>query len=142
MATIGEDLIAVLVGSTNVTGIAGTRVQQNSVNVDDDFPRIWLGRSGSEEDLDLSAVGGLRRDDFDVECMAEGTQANDTGLDSAIDLAEKAKTLLSGKRGSFGSRSVQGVFVLDHDDDYVPKGITEDGVHIAALQVQIWYATT
>ena len=136
MATIGENIRTVLLAdSTGVNAIVDGRVHQNNVPESIPMPRVWYTRAASFEDVDNAGVGGLTDSSWDIECHAED-------LGDALNLADKVKSLLNGTKGSFGDDSVQGVFVEDHDDDYLPKGIGEDDdshIHVASISAQIWH---
>jgi len=138
MATIGENIRTVLVAdSTGVNALVSGRVHQNSVPESLTMPRVWYTRASSFEDMDNGGIGGLTDSSWDIECHAED-------LDVALNLATAVKTLLNGKSGDFGSTAdadqVQGIFVEDHDDDYLPKGLGENDdnhIHVAAISAQI-----
>jgi hypothetical protein len=141
MADIGENLRTAIVSSTAVLHVfadaaGANRVCQAIEPEEPEHPRIWYGRSGSNEDVDLAGAGGLVEDTFDVEVISDD-------LDEAQDIAMVVKRFLNGKRGTFGGGSVQGIFVQDHNDDYIPRGISdESGLNVAALSVSIWYSST
>jgi hypothetical protein len=138
--SIGENLRAFLVASTGVTafvstGSTGARIHQNIIPQPMIRPAIWFIRSGSFQDVTNAGDGLLTDTNWDLECQ-------DEDIENALDLAEEVKTVLNGHFGTFGSSTtcVKGIFVTDHDDDYIPKGIGEDDdehIHVAALNVQI-----
>lgn len=136
MATIGENIRKVLLAdSTGVNAIVSGRVHQNSIPETITMPRVWYTRASSVEEVDNDGVGGLTESSWDIECHAED-------LDDALNLADNVKSLLNGTKGSFGDDTVQGIFVEDHDDDYLPKGLGEDDdshIHVASISAQIWH---
>lgn len=141
MADIAENLGTVIVGSTAILAVFPGAATPNAVvqSVEPEYPphpRIWYGRNGSNEELTLDAAGGLVEHTFDVEVISDD-------LDECQDIASVVKRYLHGKRGTFGTQTVQGVFVEDQTDDYVPRGLSgEEGLHVAALSVNIWHAST
>jgi hypothetical protein len=142
MSSIGENLRTFIVGSTSLStyfdaidGI-GT-VEQNTIRQDAPSPRIWYQRNQQSEDLDVDGTGGLVESTWDIEVHSESPDGQ------SLDIADVLKARLHGHKGAFGDQSVQGVFVEDHDDDYLPKGVaSEDGLYVAALSAKIFFATT
>jgi hypothetical protein len=113
----------------------GGRVHQNIVpehqgNV---FPRCWYQRLRRQDDLDLDGTRGESSEsEYTVECQS-------VTLSEAIAAADAIRTALNGKRGTFGSMSVKGVFVEDQDDSYEPRGIgADEWAHVSALRVRIF----
>jgi len=141
MASIGEDLRTHIVNSTACqalfTSIAADGcVEQNTIRQQAPSPRIWYQRGSSEEPVDCAGVGGLVESTWDIECHSDD-------LDQALDLADAVKRRLNGHFGSFGTGRVMGVFVEDHDDDYIPAGVgSEEGLYVAAISARIIFATT
>lgn len=136
MTTVGEDFIAFLVADT--TGVNDTvsgRVHQNVVPQGSVFPHIWIGRTEQEKPRTNDKAGGITRARFDVECKGGGAGAS-------IELADKVKDRIDNYQGAFGNSRAQGIFVEDHDDDYIPKGGgLDEGIHSADLDVLIWFST-
>lgn len=141
MADIAENLRSVIVNSTAILAVMPTAAEPHAVEQSGnpespDHPRIWYGRSGANEELDLSGTGGLTQQTFDLEVISDD-------LDQAQDIAAAVKKYLNGKRGTFGSGTVQGVFVNDQSDDYLPRGISdESGLAVAAINITIWHDST
>lgn len=132
MASVTEDLIAFLLSDADVTHLVGQRVHANHVPEKSSYPHIWLARSGKEKDRDLDGQGGITRHLFDLECISPD-------LGDAQDVADAVDDRLAGHRGTFGTRRVQGVFLDDQDDDYIPRGTGgDDGLMVVAQQVTIW----
>lgn len=136
MATIGENIRAAMIAdSTGVEALVSGRIHQNNVPESIVHPRVWFTRAASFEEVDNDGNGGLTDSSWDIECHA-------LTLDAAESVADAVKTLLNGHRGAFGGDTVQGIFVEDHDDDYLPKGLGEDDnnhIHVASISAQIWH---
>ena len=141
MADIGENLRTVIIGSTalraamtNYAAIGA--VEQDTYRESPPLPRIWFSRSIQNEEIDLSGTGGLEQSSWDIEVQSDV-------IGTAQTIAAVVKRYLNGKRGTFGTQTVQGVFVNDHDDDYIPRSIaSEDGIYVAAMSADIWFAST
>ncbi len=136
MASIGENLRTFLVGSTAIQDLfddveAPNVVAQTAWPEDPPMPRIWYGRAGQEEPRDLDGCGGLVFSLWDIECQS-------VDLDEVLAIADAVKARLDAHSGAMGDQVTQGVFVTDHDDDYVWKSVgADDGINASALQVQI-----
>jgi len=131
----------VVVGSTALLAVfsdaAAPQSMQQAGNPESPaHPRIWYGRTGASEEVDLAGDGGLTEEHFDLEVISDD-------LDEAQHIASVVKRFLNGKRGTFGTQTVQGVFVNDHNDDYIPRGISdESGLNVAAISITIWHEST
>uniref|UniRef100_A0A6M3L9Y2 DUF3168 domain-containing protein n=1 Tax=viral metagenome TaxID=1070528 RepID=A0A6M3L9Y2_9ZZZZ len=134
MSSIGEDIKAYLLADiTGVNAIVSGRVHQNHVPIIASMPHIWYGRSADEEVTCMDGGTGLHRCNFDVECIA-------SSADAAIDLADAVKSRLHTSSSTTGGVNILVMFVNDHDDNYVPKGLgSDDGSHVSALDVRILY---
>lgn len=133
MADMGENIRTVIVANAGINAVVAGRVHQSVVPESLTMPRIWYTRAASFEDVDFDGIGGLVDESWDIECHA-------LSLDEAQDLSALVKPLFNGKRGTFGTDTIGGSFVEDHDDDYLPKGIGEDDdshIHVAAISLQI-----
>lgn len=136
MASIGEDLIAFVIADSAIATLVDQRVHQNHMPEQSSYPAVWLMRSGKEKDRDLDGQGGIVRHTFDVEALSPD-------MDEAEELGDALENRLAGHKGTFGARTVQGVFVDDADDDYIPRGNAgDDGISVVAQQVTIWAAAT
>jgi len=141
VASIGEDIRSFIVGSTSIathfTAISKIGVvEQNKVRQDAPDPRIWFQRDQSNETTDLSGTGGLVESRWNIEVHSNSD-------DNRFNIMDAVKRRMNGYLGTFGSRSVQGVFIEDHDDDYFPRGVgTEDGLYVAAASAVIWFTST
>lgn len=134
MADLGENLRTFLLADATILGLVSTRAAQGVVPQERAQPYLWFELRGTENDDCLDdAVGHVPwKYLFDVECIA-----ND--IDTAQALAARVKAIAHLYRGSFGTQNVMGVFVEDHNDEYVPRGAGSDmdGLHVAALSLEI-----
>ena len=133
--SIGEDFRTALISSTAIDAIiSGSSgiglIAQGHTAEDVDPPRIWFERASSDEELDVGGTGGIVDTHFNVECISED-------VDECQDLADAVKGFLHGKIGLLGTIHAQFVFVTDHDDDYVPRADTDQGLFIGALDVHV-----
>lgn len=141
MNSVEENLIAHLRSNANVSPLVNDRIHQNHVPETSRWPKIWLARSAENTPLSLSGEeagqsGVLTQTNFDIECISDD-------MGQAIDLGNKTKSALHGTKGSFGLGTVQGVFVSEKDDQYVPKGVGDDSpLHWTAMTVTVWHLTT
>lgn len=132
MASIGEDLRTFLLADAGISAAVGTRIHQDIAPQGYDGQYIWFGRGGTENEDMLDSVAGEKsfREFFDIETISRD-------INESLSLA----ALVKGKhnsRATFGSGTIQGLFVTDHADDYIPRGIGQDsGLFVAALQLEI-----
>jgi hypothetical protein len=137
MASLGEDIRSAIVGSTAILAeFAGAAkphaCEQNTYPENPPDPRIYFRRAREETDRFLNGDPMTTESEWDVECIG-------TGDDTVLDLAAVVKSTFDGHSGTFGARTVQAVFVEDHDDDYIPRGVgSEDGFTVAALRLRIF----
>lgn len=135
MTTMPEDLRTFVVGTTGITGLVGTRCHYNKTHQESPRPNIWFRVTSDNEDLTMDGVGGMHEADVDMECCAL-TES------SAQSVADALKTRLHGYKGAMGNISAKGAFLKDKDDDYVPFSIEDDdGVHVVAYSLKLWYST-
>lgn len=137
MSDLSEDFRAYLLTKATITALVGTsgdaRVHQNYIPEQSAFPHICffrrqtlVERALDEQNPDPTMVG------FDVECVAD----SQIGANA---LAGVVRAAIDGQRGTFGSTTVQGIFVEDHDDDYQPKvNDSDDVVPVATFQVEVY----
>lgn len=141
MADIGENIRSAIIASTAVKAVltnyaAIGAVEQDTYRQSPPLPRIWFSRSIQNTELDVNGNGGLEQSSWDIEVQSDV-------IGTAQNLASVVKSYLNGKMGTFGTQTVQGVFVNDHDDNYIPRSISsEDGIYVAAMSVDIWFAST
>lgn len=136
MADLAENLRTFLLADATIAATIGTRCHQGMVPQADiaTLPYVWFARSRRQLDRTLDAAAGDPADEqwFDVECISDD-------LDESQDLAEAVEDRLNNYRGTLGTQSVQGIFLDDQDDNYVPRGtMGETELHVAALAVQIY----
>ena len=139
-SNIGINLRAFLIADPAITafvstGSTGARISQNIVPQPLERPFIWFMRSGSFRDVDMAGNQMLTDSSWDMEIQTED-------IDDTESLVDAVKDRLNGHFGAFGSTDacVKGIFVTDHDDDYILKTIGEDDdehIHVAAINVQI-----
>ncbi len=136
MSSAGETLKAYLVADTaGVNSVVSGRVHQNTIPIVSSVPHIWFRRSSEQQVTAFSGGTGLHNARFDVECIA-------TTADSAIDLADLVKSRLHAVKTTTGGVNILTMLVEDHDDDYAPKAIgSDEGLHVSALDLTMWYTT-
>ena len=135
MTTLAENFRTLITSATTITTNVGDRVHANRMPVASQYPAIFFIRSSAETDRDFDGATGPTRSVFDTECLTD-----DTGPVEAIELAEDVRILLDGYSGAMGTTTVQGIFVTDKDDDYLPRGnASDEGIHVVALDVIIWH---
>lgn len=141
MATIGENLRSHIVASTGVLAVfsnvaADGRCEQNTLRMSAELPRVWYGRAAQNEPVDFGGGGGLAEAQWDIECHSDD-------INESLNIADAVKRSMNGIAGTFGSGTVLGIFVTDHDDEYLPRGIAGDeGIYVAAVQATIHFNTT
>jgi hypothetical protein len=133
VSDIAEQLRAWLLTDNSLKALVGAQgVCQNVAPEDAHDPFVWFGRARTEHEDVIDQAAGVApfRETFDVEAI---------GLD--VDAVEDVAEVLRTKhcyRGTFGTGTVQGVFIRDHRDDYIPRGVlADDGSHVAALEFEI-----
>lgn len=132
MTTLGKDLRTHLLTDASLVALVGQRVHQNRAPAQYLGPYVWFARRGVdwEDCLDDDAGEDPFRQFIDVECLA-------MDLDDTEAMADCIRSL-HGYHGSLGAGSLQGLWVLDQDDDYIPRGHgSDDARHVAALQLEI-----
>lgn len=132
MSDLAEDLRSFLLAAPAIAGVVDQRVHQDHVPQQQARPYIWYRQSGVEEDSELDGAVGAEpeRVFFDVECCAPISQV-------AKNLAKLVRGKLNNLRGMLGAQRVLGVFVREHDDDYVPRNGGDPGLHIAVFVLEI-----
>lgn len=134
MATLEEDFKAYLNSVSAIKLDCGGRIHVDHVPQNNArMPFIWLSQSSSsyEQACDDAAGNEPYRTRFDVEIYA-------TTPYEAKTLSDKVNTATSLYRGSFGSRTVQGVFVDTASADYVPRAVSGDtGFSVRTLSVEV-----
>lgn len=125
---IEEDLVAYLKAQT------GLQVAYLHNDVSQGKTRLWLGRSGQQADLLLDEPGYITTS-FDIECHAVVETI-------AVQLASELKDLLHGFRGTIGTHTIFCAEIVDHSDDYTPRGLDDDDSNYswAALSLDLIHA--
>lgn len=132
--TISADLKTFLAGRAAISAVTGARVYHNRAPMGYDGPYLWFARRTIDRDDDaLDEAAGSRpyRVIYDVEAYSLDGDDCDTLADA---LGE-----LSNYRGAFGGgSSVQGIFLSDHSDEYVPRNKAADQeLEAVAMQLEI-----
>jgi len=135
MSTLAGDLRTALLANGDIATIVGGRVHYLRAAQGFVGDYIWFARSGSGDDDDR-ALGDTAGADYhhhemvDVECVSDV-------LEDAQTLSRLVKGFDS-TTGTLGAGTVQAIFVRDHADDYVPRGVSgDDGVFVGALQFEL-----
>lgn len=134
MADAAENLRTLLLETAAVTAIVNQRIFQDTIPQKAPRPFIWFQQRGSEDiyacldDAQGSEPGLLL---FDLECCADD-------ISEAKRLAAGVRSL-NKFRGDMGTQRVQGLFVEDHNDEYVAiTNMSDNGIFLAALNVEIY----
>lgn len=133
--TAPANLRTLILSSTSVAALVGTRCHYNHTPEASACPRIWFRISSDTEERTMDGVGGLHQAETDLECAG----VTET---SAQSLADAVKGKLDGFKGAMGTMTAQAMFLRDKDDDYVPFLIQGDeGVHVISFTLSMWYTT-
>lgn len=129
--TVAEALTSYLQGVTAVTTLVGRKIFQAPAHELELPPYVVFMRSGRQGERDIEGNASVEQTYFDVESRGL-TQQTAEAVGDAI------RTALHGTRGTWGSLRVQGAFVDDQDDDYlpIPPGKSEAEVSVLS-RVQI-----
>lgn len=133
MADVATRLRTFLLSDATISGIVGERIHQGFVPETTSGDYIWFARSGVEP-LRVLASGVIEPLSvrFDLEAISEDIERSQT-------LAAAIRNKLDAYRGTFVDTTTQGIFVEDHNDDYMPRGIFGDEVvYVAAMNVEIF----
>lgn len=134
MATdYGEDVRSWMLSIGIVSSAVGTRCHENHVPDGKDTPYIWYRHGSIQPDdcLDDTAGNEPLSVSYDIEICGDD-------LGDCVDIA-KAIRNATPMRGTFGNATVKGVFVENHDEDYVYQNQFADEVrHIQSLQLTIF----
>lgn len=135
MATMPEDLVSFIAGSTAISTLVSTRVHYGQIPQSSAYPHIWCKTTTDNEELTMDGTGGLHEAFVDLECAAK-TESE------AQALADVVKPRMHGYKGTMGSSTAQGIFLSDKDDEYIPfSNQSDDGVHVIAYTARLWYTT-
>ena len=137
MAELAEDFRTFLADDATIAGYVTasgvTRIHQNTIPDDKQDPYIWFLQSGVDYSPEIAPTAGVapHSEMFDIECCAEK-------LSTAALLGKAVRNRCAFFRGTFGSITVQGVFVEDQGDDYQFRNDGSDvTVNIVALSVRV-----
>lgn len=135
MSHAPEDIRTYVLGSTGVSSLVGTRCHYTQLPQVSAYPHIWFRIASDTEERTMDGVGGLHEATVDMECVGASQS-------SVQNVADAVKTRLDGYRGTMGNMTCQAAFLRDKDDDYVPFSIqSDDGAHVAAFTLTLWYST-
>lgn len=140
MPTVDEDLRTFLLTDAAVRRLSQSRVHQNYVptgpNGSPQIPYIWFAKADDSDEVAMDDAAGTAAftQVFDLECWGQSAR-------QAAELKDAVRAKLNLARGTFGSGTVQGVFVTGQGGDYVPRGVGATGIgsgsHVEALLVEI-----
>ena len=133
MSDTATRLRAHILADATIAAIIGTSCHQSHVPQEITLPYVWFGRTGTEDIRTLDASAGLApfSEAFDVEAISDDLSESQT-------LALAIKSRLNNYRGTFDDSTVKGIFVEDHNDDYMPRGVMSDeGFAVAAMRCEI-----
>ena len=135
--TVGEAVIAKMLGSTAITNVVSSRIHTAKAPVQyRNSSYIWLNRQSDTRDMAFDGPTGIRRAKFSIECVANT-------VSSAIDLADLVRARLDGSASTSSSPVVAIMLVEDQDDEYVPRNTGEDdGFYVSALSLDCIYYST
>lgn len=128
-----EDLRKFLIADSDLARKVGARIHDNEVPAGTLLPYIFFSISDHSSEGALDDAAGLDpyTRTYDLECWAQSIR-------DAEKIEEYVTNRLNHARGSFGSGTVQGVFVTGQPHDYIPKGIgSGSGFHAANLLVTV-----
>lgn len=131
-ADLAENLRTLMLSTDAIKTRIGRRMHQDSVPQDEPRPFIYFGRTGVrlERCHDDAAGEAPFSHTFAVECVADTPRDMNTLVDAVRTLDLYA--------GTFGDSTIQGMFIEDQSDDYVPINAAGDkGRHVAALSVEV-----
>ncbi len=133
MSDVATRLRSFLLSDAAITREVGDRVHQAHVPESSEGDYVYFQRSTIEplRTLDASNIDPLYTS-FDVEIISRD-------LEQCQFIASIVRAKLDCYRGAFDDATVKGIFVEDHNDDYIPRGTyADEGVHVAAMSVQIY----
>lgn len=132
MSDVATRLRAFVLAGSGISAVIGERMHQGHVPQSSDEAYVWYGRANTDSVRTLDGVSGPLSHTFDVEAIS-------LDVDQVQSLAALIRSRLDNYRGAFDDSTVKGIFVEDHNDDYVPHGIMDDrGWHVSSLSVQVF----
>jgi hypothetical protein len=106
-------------------------IQQGKIDETQPTARVWFQQQSSNTSVLNNGTPYLDDTIFDVEVAS-------LDIDQAQREANTIRTALNGYRGLMIFQPVQGVFVSDAADDYIPRNLNADeGFQVCAFQVRI-----
>lgn len=131
MASVGVDFCKFLKANASIAAKVGQHVYHRHIPQPSPAKFIYLVRSGYRDERCLGESGDPAfSHTYAVEVIAE----NPDEADAIADLVRA----LDGTSGTFGGRTIQGIFINDQNDDYEPKAVGGDlGWHIPALSAEV-----
>lgn len=136
MSQLAKDLRSFLILDVSISGLVSSRVHQDHVPDDKALPYIWFAQAEVEFSDELAPAAGLApfARYFDFECY-------DSDANNARTLAEAVRNRLAFYRGYLDAaltRAVQGIFVEEHEEGYLPRGHNGDvGLYAATLRARV-----
>lgn len=133
MPGIAADFRAYLMSNPLLTNLVGDRIHKGVMPQQSRYPAIWFQRIGIERATALDkTTDGLKRHRFALEVLAEAP-------DEAEEICDQLDLMCGEYNGPMGSRRVQGIFLEDVDEDYVPRNDASDlGIEVVEHQIVIW----
>jgi hypothetical protein len=131
VSSVGVDFCKFLRANSSIAAKVGQRVYHRHVPEGSAFPFIYLYRQSFRHERCLGESGDPA---FSHTYAVEVVSDDDTEADDVATLVRA----LDGSSGTFGGRTIQGLFVEEQNDDYEPKAIgSDEGYHIPALSVEV-----
>jgi hypothetical protein len=145
VATVDEDLKAFLQANAPLAAKIGSRIHENYVPMKvgpageitmlSQIPYIWFQQSGEVREDALSDTVGTLPIGYEFALVVVAQSIRDARTIGA--LVVNCLHLLT--KATFGSRTIQVVFVEDQNDGYIPQnGAVGRGFHVTAYQVQVY----
>ena len=144
MSNFLQDLRSYIVASTSIADQLGTTVavHYNHVPQQQSLPYLWFRTNENNVDRTMDGVGGIRNALIDVEVVAATASECQDLSDAVHELLDGAKRLFMPTSTGTAKHFVQGAFMRDKDDNYLPRNIGDDeGRHISAYDLDVWYTT-
>jgi hypothetical protein len=133
MPAFSQDFRAMLLEQPQITDLVGTRIHVGAVPEEIEPPYLWLQRAGVSHERVIDQRQGEEpfEQRWDLECVV----ADPADLEPLANAVQRLDCL----RGKFGDATIQGLFVEDQQDDYVPKGVySDEGLDVAAFAVTVY----
>jgi hypothetical protein len=132
--SVDVDFRSYLLADTAITAITSV-ICLNWIPQDASKPFVWFQVMSSREEVGLDGEGGIIETVFAVECVS-------TSPSQVQSLAAAVRARCNGAQGLLvdAGTFVQGMFVEDASDDYIPKTQFEDApISIVALEIQLFH---